>query len=209
MASITFIFDHHDQSVLVDFLCRCGYSLACDRWEGAASPSWYTKPDELLQVVAPYHTVHLFRSDYARCPLDVRPLSDKDDSEGFFIMPRNGGPTILLNLSAKRTSSGQCVLTEGSVHHYPWYWNTSALRNEKASTELKAAYRQIVAFIKAGSMPAAPSRAFDKSQSRGRVTWVGPHTAAIWNSGDPQLLPAASTALLKFLGSWRFREAVP
>lgn len=69
----------------------------------------------------------------------------------YYIVQRNGGPTIDLFQTGLVEVEGKPALGSGSISYYPTFWNTLTEENQKPPKALAKFYRHIVSRIKANS----------------------------------------------------------
>ena len=78
-------------------------------------------------------------------PLEMRFSKEKGK---YYIMPRNGGPTIEFSCGAVFMKGGRQHIAQSFIAHYPTYWNTTLEINEKVPDELRQFYKQMSGFVK-------------------------------------------------------------
>ena len=106
-----------------------------------------TSLDAFLKTANSCGQFFLLHETYTSCPLEIRQIIANGGRKFYYIMPRNGGPTIDLNWSV----NGARLIRKGSLSHYPSYWNTLKKANMKPPEPLIQAYRKLASFIKTKS----------------------------------------------------------
>lgn len=107
---------------------------------------------------------------FSFCPLEVRGTVGNDGKEFYYIMPRNGGPTIDLFWAGADTLH----IKVGFLSHYPTYWNPAEETNLRAPKPLIQEYGKLAAFIRKHS---------EKISGPKRSVYLGPHAKQLRDRG--------------------------
>jgi hypothetical protein len=149
MPDTDFYVSAEDEQTLVGHLLGKGGALLVDRHYSAPVP-------DTLDSIHAFE--HLRRSEgvsqlfviFAQCeesPVTMRRI-DKGDAHFFYILPREGGPTLDLIFGPRKTVEGRVAIPHASVSHYPTYWSTTRQKNLPAPKELVSIYKAVVAEMK-------------------------------------------------------------
>lgn len=114
---------------------------------------------------------YILSDAYERTPLGLRFL---DAKSRYFIMPRNGGPSIDFSCGVTYLKEGAWYMAQSTLAYYATYWNPLHERNEPAPPELKSLYNKAVRFLKAMD---------GRVQTKARTYWVGAEAADLRRNG--------------------------
>ena len=183
MAHMYLYLSHIDKRNLVEFLCDRGFELIPGHLYSEPRFIRCNSVGEFYRFGPPVFDSFLVRPDYEACPPEIHRLPSK---EQYVVVPREGGPTIDISWPYEWTDSHGRFIRDGSLSHYPTYWNTILGENVPAPETLRKAFREIVGFLKRGA-----SRAVVRTAVPGRhyqPVWTGPHAASEWREGNLRLL---------------------
>jgi hypothetical protein len=111
---------------------------------------------------------------YKICPLEMRNTKNPLGKEIFYIIPRNGGPTIDFFNTGAYIENGNMFIATGPIGFYTTYWNTTLQKNEKPPEAMKEFYKAIVSHIKKNSV---------KEKHGNRIYWIGKNAKQLLNAG--------------------------
>jgi hypothetical protein len=117
--------------------------------------------EEFETLRAETSSFYALHSSFSKMPLE---MVQNERTCKYFIMPRNGGPAIGLQLGGEVRRDGAQYVKPGSVNYYRTYWNFEEGRNDTAPKEQAAFYRDIAQKVKAS---------FRCVRSK-RLYWIGP-----------------------------------
>jgi hypothetical protein len=102
----------------------------------------------------------ILHQSYLVTPLEMRQTRSEENS-AWYIMQRNGGPTIDIFCPGQKESGDRRIIGQGYVGYYPTFWNPRTGRNETASPALKAYYALLTKHIRThAARVALPKRTF-------------------------------------------------
>lgn len=186
------ILNSDDKRAFVEFLCNSKFELIPGYLHDSPQAPRYTSPAQFpLESAA---SAFLVRADYEQWPLDLQPSNGK-----YVIMPRNGGPSISVSWPWEGTLDGNHIIREGSVSHYPSYWNTALQIYVPAQPPLKKAFREIAAYFRKTASTAMP--VVRQSDDEYHPVWVGPGAASEWRNGSIRLMSYGPSADLELVDS--------
>lgn len=164
MPELGFYFDDSD---LNDFAKRC-------LTEGAYFVPDHIYTDEKFDKITTFskfrecringtNLFFILHNSYEDCPFELRPIV-KNEVTGFYILQKNGGPTIDLFCPSSFDKNGTDVIAPGFVAFHSSYWNTTTREEVRAPESIKLWYRMLTKTIKERSM---------KIRARHRIFMVG------------------------------------
>lgn len=184
MAQLSIFLDETDKLAFVQLLFDRGFKLIHGRRSERPLFQRHRSLSSFVEADPVWTTAFALRPDYECCPLEVHRLSELPTADKYYIMPRNGGPTIDISWGWEGILDGGLVLRESVISRYPSHWDTRLLENVAASEPLKRAYAEVTAYLRRGAKRAR--------LSDGRKTGVvlaRPHAAAEWRAGRLRLGP--------------------
>lgn len=117
----------------------------------------------------------ILHDDYFLCPLEMRQIKKEGEKPFFFIMQRNGGPTIDFYWAGEIREKGEPVeVGSGYLGYHPTFWNTRTQQNERPPNSLLEFYRKLATWIKG-----SPQKATGTS----RTYFIGSGALALENAG--------------------------
>jgi hypothetical protein len=117
---------------------------------------------------------------YQVCPLEMRPLEKAGQETRYFIMPRNGGPSIDVYCAGEVESAGQPFIGSGMLGHYPTFWNQEVEENQPAPQALVEFYRSTVKWLRGYAR---------RIKIAGRNYYLGPDAARLLAAGHQLVTP--------------------
>lgn len=118
-----------------------------------------------------FYVVH---GSYIVRPLEMRMLH-KDGRDTWYIVQRNGGPSIDLFLTASSSENSGKRVIPGFVAYHKTFWNADASENQEPPLSLIRFYSEIKSAIQAKAI----RRVIGK-----RAFWVGREMVSLLNSGS-------------------------
>lgn len=95
----------------------------------------------------------ILHDSYFACPLEMRPLARTGQSPHYYIMQRNGGPTIDFFSPGIVNNKENRSIGQGFLAHHPSYYNTRTRTNLKTPPTLLAVYKDLCSGIKSSTSP--------------------------------------------------------
>jgi hypothetical protein len=117
---------------------------------------------------------HIQHQTFEVCPLEVRRVRSNEGEDRFYVMQRNGGPTVDLLGPYEFEELGRNRVGGGFISYYPSFWNTETQSNESAPVEQKRFYSALLRYLKSNAI---------KSPAGRRTYWVGRSVAAGFRDG--------------------------
>lgn len=177
MPDIGFFFDEVDTEKLTRFLLSERYSFIPDLNYSEPKLQMHTKYEAIEDLRNQKPSFFLTRSDFAKCPLEIRKITGGKADRRYYHMQRNGGPVFHYICPGTYLDQGHRKLGPSSVAYYPTYWNTTSHENEKVPPEQVAAFKVIRNFIKENSIPTDP-----------KGLYVGSHAAEQYRADQLMLV---------------------
>jgi hypothetical protein len=103
--------------------------------------------DDFLHYRQETRLYFMLHENYAISPLEMRQI-EKDGKKSYFIMQRNGGPSIDLFMTAEFVVDDTTKVAPGFVAYYPTFWNTITHQNQKVPSHLLDAHGEIRKYIR-------------------------------------------------------------
>lgn len=183
MPELSYMFVDAEMEAFVEFLCELRFEFIPATLQTPKPRAVRGKEAICRHVVkAEEPQWHLLRSDFSRYPLEIHAIEGGHYKGRYFAMSRTGGPTIDLSWSGVTDHEGKRFVGEGSVSHYPTFWNPTTEENERAPQAQRDAYREIVKWIKAHSVPSV-----NPVSKRTGKAWpsirIGKEAAKAWAKG--------------------------
>lgn len=147
MPEVDFYFSEGDFVALSEVIFAGGMVAVPDCDYPTSQYSMIKSLKSFLTAAKSCHQFFLLHEAYNSCPLDMRETVGNNGKRFYYIMPRNGGPTIHVYWAG----ADEHRIRRGFLSHYPTYWNTTEEANLKAPKTLSQEYRKFAAFIKKNS----------------------------------------------------------
>ena len=176
------MFVDSEMEAFVEYLLLLDFVFAPNESD-TSEPAAIKSKNEILRFVASTEEKqwHLIHDSFSKFELDMRAIKEGRNKGKFFVMPRNGGPTIDLSWSGVRELKGKRFVREGSVSHYPTFWNPVTEENDRAPEAQRNAYKEIVKWIKAHCVPS--ENPVDPNGRQWPPVWIGKEAAKAWAEG--------------------------
>jgi hypothetical protein len=92
----------------------------------------------------------ILHDSYKLCPIELS-AGEKHGARFFFVMQRNGRPTINYLSTSQFMKDGKLNLNPGFLSYYPTFWNTIVGENQKSPSSLPVLFRRLSANLRARS----------------------------------------------------------
>ncbi|MBI1929367.1 hypothetical protein HYR99_34625 [Candidatus Poribacteria bacterium] len=159
MAEAEFFLDSEDELEVMNFIFENGGWFVPDIRYKTNEYIDVRNEKEYLGCREATRLFFILHQTYLKSPLEMRPCESQIDGQRFyFIMPRNGGPTLDFYCPKPFIKDEVLHLPPGALGYYPTFWNTTAERNEKTPQEVVGFYRQIVKQIRENSSQAVSNQ---------------------------------------------------
>ncbi len=147
MAEFGFVLSKREEEALVRAALDSGAWLVPDvdyKTPEAARISTYTEYEGYRGSTRMFLIVH---PSYFAAPLEMKETS-KEGKCVYFIMQRNGGPTIEFMSSVEFREAGRAKINPGFLAHHKTFWNPKTHRNEDMPAALLKLYRELSSIAK-------------------------------------------------------------
>lgn len=164
MPELEIIIDNKDEDLLINYILQDGNILV---------PSlFYNKPEHFNIENFESFKMHqnntrlffIINYNWLKEPLCLKKVHNKIEGEKYYLMQKNGGPTIDYARNIEFNKNGKRYLSVGFIGYHKYYWSTISKKNEKVSYELLNTYKKIIKFYKTIST---------KTCIYKRMFWVG------------------------------------
>ena len=147
MAELGLILSKNEESRLVERALHAGCWLLPDVHYEAPQPTRISKIEEFDQWRKSTGLFFIQHPSFVKTPVEMTEI-EKDGKKVFFIMQRNGGPTIDFMTAAEFEEGGRAKINPGFLAHHKSFWNSSTQRNEDMPPELLSLFRELSAEAK-------------------------------------------------------------
>lgn len=176
MPEIDFYFSGNDFAELGEMIFANGMVPVLDCRYPTRRYKTVKSLDEFLEASKICSSFFLLHHSYNHSPLDVEHVVRDNGTKFYFIMPRNGGPTIDLRIYGDETYQ----IRKASLSHYPSYWNTVEEINLPAPESLKQKYRRLTSLIKKSREKLTKPTIYNKSK---RSAYLGAEAKRLRDRG--------------------------
>jgi hypothetical protein len=143
------LFARSDCEDVVRFVLDLGATLVPSNLRTAEVTRISNLDDYCIHLDSMEKLFHIQHPSFERCPLDVRRADGKNH---FYVMLRNGGPTVDFLGPYEFEEAGKTHIGCGFIGYYPTFWNTQTHANEPAPTEQKRFYEQVLRQIRSNTI---------------------------------------------------------
>jgi hypothetical protein len=177
MAELGFILSKMEEGLLVQDVLDMGAWLVPDIHYQTPELARITMLGDYERFRKVTRLFFILHPSYLRVPLDVREAS-KEGKSVYFIMQRNGGPTIDFLSSVEFSEGGEHRIKPGFIAHYSTFWNTETQQNEKMPAALLKLYRELSGLVRRLSTP---------RRTGVRTYWIGKEVQQLLAAGSLHL----------------------
>jgi len=147
MAELEFILSKVEEETLLKTALGSSCWFVPDINYGTAKPAHVTTYEEFKKYRERTRMFFILHESYIAAPLEMREIL-KDGQRVFFVMQRNGGPSIDFMSSVEFIEEGRTKINPGSLAHHKTFWNPKTRRNEETPGVLLKLYRELSAVVK-------------------------------------------------------------
>src|SRR5438093_1100 len=174
MPQIDFYLSDTDAAELVGFILSQDAWLIADILYDERNYTIIRSVEDYIESRQLTKMVFIAHDSFFESPLEMRPIERKPGESQFYIMQRNGGPTIDFYCPGDCENTGRKAIGPGMIGYYRTYWSTSLQENMKAPASLVALYKAITAKTKVGAVKIAGKK---------RTYWVAKHALEAMKAG--------------------------
>jgi hypothetical protein len=167
MPQLDLYFSEDDSQRFTEFLIDEGASLVPDLHYDEQNYLILNNIQAVKDARTKTKLFFIIHNSYFFCPLEMRPLNRSGESFSFFIMQRNGGPTIDFYSPGEVQKGGSVAIGPGFVGYHGTFWNTRTQQNERSPKTQIAFYRKLTNWIK--------TRRGERAVGKHRTWFIGPH----------------------------------
>ena len=168
MPEISLYLDTSDDDLVLGWLFDASTELVPDLNYATQEYTVCKTMAEVMQFRPQARYFFALRDDFTALPLEVRHNSSSGRSF-YYIMQRDGGPTLDVSLGGEFLKEGPELIGPGSLSHYPTYWHYVDNCNKPAPKPLVTLYRQLTYRIR---------KTFTRYKTSIRTYWIGPGAVA-------------------------------
>ena len=177
MPELDFFFVDSEMDSFLEYIWARGFDLIPNRHFDKPRPVKHQSRAQVYKYLEiPKCLFHLAREDFTKLPLEMVRLDGGADEGKYFIMQREGGPTIHLMWSGVQEFEGIRFVSFGDISYYGTFWNPQTEQFEKAPKAQRDAYRELTQYIKAHSVES-------ENPPNYRPVRIGKEAARQWADG--------------------------
>ena len=184
MPELGFVLTKQEEEGVIRHALSRGAWLVPDIDYKTSEPTRITTYEEYEECRKSTRLFFILHPSFSDTPLEMRETV-KDRRQVFFVMPRNGGPSVEFLSSVEFSESGRAKINPGFIAHHKTYWNPRTQRNDAVPAALLELYRELSAEAKRVAM---------REKVGVRVYWIGRVVRRLMEAGKLQL-GIAPTAL--------------
>ena len=183
MAELGFVLTKQEEEGLIRHALGRGCWLVPDVDYESPEPIRITTYEQYEGCRKSTRLFFILHPSFSGAPLEMRETI-KDNRRVFFVVQRNGGPTIDFLSSVEFSEAGQAKINPGFLAHHKTYWDPRAQKNESVPAALPEFYRDLSAEAKKLTV---------REKVGVRVYWIGREVQRLIESRKLQLGIALQT----------------
>jgi hypothetical protein len=151
MPEITFFFSESELEQLVATILDKGCRFVPTNTTGGPAYEQLADTSSIATARTRERLFHIIHPSYQVCPLRLSPVQRPGEPTRYYVVQKEGGPTINLFFGGTIAENAQVRITDNFLSYHSSFWNFNTGRNEKPTRALIDYYKHFARFIKSNS----------------------------------------------------------